>query len=330
MSDWSGHRVLVTGGTGFIGSHVVQALLREQAEVRVLAHYNATGQLGNLAYLPRGELSAVEVLWGDLRDPESVRRAVKGSTRVLHLGALISIPYSYQDPRSVVDVNVMGTFNVLTACRDLGVERIIHTSTSEVYGTPDTVPIAETHPLKGQSPYSASKIGADKIAESFCCSYSLPVVTVRPFNAYGPRQSLRALIPTILAQALWAGEIRLGSLWPRRDYTFVTDTAEAFLKAGSVPGIEGLVFNAGYGSDISVADLVAKAKALTGRDVPVVEESARVRPPASEVKRLLSDSAQARLQLGWAPRVDLDEGLRMTLESIQTYYSLDMVTQTIL
>lgn len=329
MCDWSGRPVLVTGGTGFIGSHLVQALLQEQAHVRVLAHYNAAAHLGSLTALSPQERAAVEVVWGDLRDPDSVRRAVQGCRRVLHLGALISIPYSYQDPRSVVDVNVTGTFNLLSACRDLGVERVVHTSTSEVYGTPDTVPITETHPLKGQSPYAASKIGADKLAESFFCSFGLPVVTVRPFNAYGPRQSLRALIPTVLAQALWAPEIRLGSLWPRRDYTFVTDTAQAFLRAGSLPAIEGRVYNVGSGSEISVQELVLKAKQLVGRDLPVVEEAARVRPAASEVHRLLSDSSRAAAELGWSPQVDLDQGLAQTLAFLRSHGSPEMIARTI-
>lgn len=330
MGEWQSKKVLVTGGTGFIGSHVVQALLAEGARVRVLAHYNGGGHLGNLGELPSPERAEVEVVWGDLRDADSVRRAVKGMERVLHLGALISIPYSYQDPRSYVDVNVTGTLNVLVACRDAGVERLVHTSTSEVYGTPDTVPIAETHPLRGQSPYSASKIGADKLVESFYCSYNLPVVTLRPFNAYGPRQSTRALIPTILTQALWAPEIRLGSLWPRRDYTYVTDTARAFLKAGSAPGIEGMVLNAGCGADISVGELAAMAMQLTGRRVPVVEVAERVRPRASEVARLLCDRTLAGQRLGWEPEVPLEEGLRRTLAFIERRFTPEILKQTIL
>ncbi len=329
MGEWQHRRVLVTGGTGFIGSHVVQALLAEGARVRVLAHYNGSGHLGNLTELPPGERAEVEVVWGDLRDADSVRRAVKGMERVLHLGALISIPYSYLDPRSYVDVNVTGTLNVLMACRDLGVERLVHTSTSEVYGTPDTVPISEAHPLRGQSPYSASKIGADKLVESFFCAYNLPVVTLRPFNAYGPRQSTRALIPTILTQALWAPEIRLGSLWPRRDYTYVTDTAQAFLKAGSAPGVEGMVLNAGYGADISVGELAEMAMRLTGRQVPVVEERERVRPKASEVARLLCDRCLAEQRLGWRPRVPLEEGLRRTLAFIERRFTPEILNQSI-
>ncbi|MBY6276751.1 SDR family NAD(P)-dependent oxidoreductase [Symbiobacterium thermophilum] len=329
MGEWQSKKVLVTGGTGFIGSHVVQALLAEGARVRVLAHYNGGGHLGNLAELAPQERAEVEVVWGDLRDPDSVRRAVQGMERVLHLGALISIPYSYLDPRSYVDVNVTGTLNVLLACRDLGVERLVHTSTSEVYGTPEAVPIAETHPLRGQSPYAASKIGADKLAESFHRSYGLPVVTLRPFNAYGPRQSTRALIPTILTQALWAPEIRLGSLWPRRDYTYVTDTARAFLRAGSAPGVEGMVLNAGYGADVSVQELVEMALRLTGRRVPVVEAAERVRPAASEVARLLCDPTLAERRLGWRPQVTLEEGLRRTLAFIERRFTPDILKQTI-
>lgn len=326
MVDWTKEKALVTGGTGFIGSHLVQALLARGAGVRVLAHYNSMGHLGNLADLPAAERAAVEVQWGDLRDSDSVRQAVKGCSRVLHLGALIAIPYSYQDPRNVVDVNVTGTLNVLAACRDLGVARVVHTSTSEVYGTPDTVPIQESHPLRGQSPYSASKIGADKVAESFFCSFGLPVVTVRPFNAYGPRQSMRAVIPTILAQALWAPEIRLGSLWPRRDYTFAADTAEAFVRAAEAEGVDGEVFNAGSGTDVSIGELVDMARALTGRDVPVVEDARRVRPAASEVHRLLADSTRARDRLGWVPQVGLAEGLQRTLEHIRTHISAEQAS----
>lgn len=309
--------VLVTGGTGFIGSHLVQAFLARNVAVRVLAHYNAAGHLGNLADLPPAERHEIEVIWGDLRDADSVRRAVEGCAAVLHLGALIAIPYSYLDPGNVVQTNVVGTLHLLTACRDAGVERVVHTSTSEVYGTPDTVPITETHPLKGQSPYAASKIGADKLAESFFCAYGLPVVTLRPFNAYGPRQSMRAVIPTILAQALWAPAIRLGSLWPRRDYTYVTDTAAAFIQALEMPGIEGQVFQAGSGQDVTIGELVDRARALTGRQIPVVEEAARVRPAASEVARLLSDATRARQALGWAPSVSLDDGLARTLAYLQ-------------
>ncbi|MFS8640811.1 MAG: SDR family NAD(P)-dependent oxidoreductase [Symbiobacteriaceae bacterium] len=329
MGEWQSKKVLVTGGTGFLGSHVVQALLAEGARVRVLAHYSGGGHLGNLAELEPAERAEVEVVWGDLRDADSVRRAVKGMERVLHLGALISIPYSYLDPRSYVDVHVCGTLNVLLACRDLGVERLVHTSTSEVYGTPDTVPIAETHPLRGQSPYAASKIGADKLVESFHRSYNLPVVTLRPFNAYGPRQSTRALIPTILTQALWAPEIRLGSLWPRRDYTYVTDTAQAFLKAGSAPGVEGMVLNAGYGADVSVQELAEMAMRLTGRRVPVVEAQERVRPPASEVAHLLCDRTLAEQRLSWRPEVPLEEGLRRTLDFIERRFTPDILKQTI-
>lgn len=319
--------VLITGGTGFIGSHVVQALLARNASVRVLAHYNAGGHLGNLAFLSPAERQGVEIVWGDLRDPDSVRRAVRGCSAVLHLGALVAIPYSYTDPANVVQTNVLGTLHVLTACRDEGVARVVHTSTSEVYGTPETVPITEAHPLKGQSPYAASKIGADKIAESFVCSYGLPVVTVRPFNAYGPRQSMRAVIPTILAQALWAPEIRLGSLWPRRDYTFVTDTAQAFVQALVTPGIEGQLFNVGAGADIAIGELVDRARTLTGRAIPVREDPARVRPAASEVARLLADASRAHQVLGWAPRLSLDEGLSQTLDYLRDHGSPEAAAQ---
>jgi nucleoside-diphosphate-sugar epimerase len=238
---------------------------------------------------------------------------MQGTSHVFHLGALIAIPYSYVHPAEVVETNVIGTLNVLLAGREAGVERILHTSTSEVYGTALRVPIDETHPLQGQSPYSASKIGADKLAESFYRAFDLPVVTVRPFNTYGPRQSARAVVPTIISQALTQDTVHLGNLEARRDLTYVSDTVAGFLKAAEVPGLEGGTFNLGTGSEVTVGDLAGEIIALVGRPVEIVVDSARLRPEKSEVQRLLSDNRLAKERLGWQPVVNLTEGLKRTI-----------------
>ena len=279
--------------------------------------YNSFNSWGNLELLPPEILENVEVQLGDIRDIESVRELVKGAQAVYHLAALIAIPYSYHSPRSYVDTNVTGTLNVMEAARRLDVPRIVHTSTSEVYGTARTVPIAEDHPLQGQSPYSASKIGADKIVESFNLSFGLPVVTLRPFNTYGPRQSSRAVIATILSQ-ISAGDrtVRLGDLRPTRDFTYVEDTARAFMAVADAPDekVVGRTFNAGTGVEISIGDLVRKIAAAADREVEVVQESERLRPTESEVMRLLCDATRLREATGWTAQVDLDEGLRRTAE----------------
>jgi dTDP-glucose 4,6-dehydratase len=235
---------------------------------------------------------------------------------VFHLGALIAIPYSYLHPAEVVETNVLGTLNVLLAARDHGLARVIHTSTSEVYGTALRVPIAEGHPLQGQSPYSASKIGADKIAESFYCAYDLPVVTVRPFNTFGPRQSARAVIPTIISQALTQDALHLGSLDTRRDFTYVGDTVSGFIKAAEAEGGLGEVYNLGTGMDVTIQEIVSQVCKITGKELPIVQEASRMRPEKSEVMRLLSDYSKAQAALGWSPEVDLEEGLRRTVEWI--------------
>ena len=236
---------------------------------------------------------------------------------IFHLGALIAIPYSYLHPAEVVESNVMGTLNVLLAARELGTAKVIHTSTSEVYGTALRVPIDEGHPLQGQSPYSASKIGADKLAESFYCAYGLPVVTVRPFNTYGPRQSARAVIPTIISQALARSELRLGSLDTRRDFTYVSDTVAGFLCAAETPGVEGETFNLGTGSEVSVGELVTLVGKILGRELSVTRDGERLRPEKSEVLRLLSDNRKAKARLGWQPQVELEQGLSMTVDWIR-------------
>jgi dTDP-glucose 4,6-dehydratase len=312
-----GQTVLVTGGGGFIGSHLVQALVREGAHVKAFIRYNSANTHGFLDVLPREERREVEVIMGDLRDAHGVSQAVKGTAAVFHLGALIAIPYSYLNPTDVVQVNAIGTLNVAQAVLRWDVPRMIHTSTSETYGTARYVPMDESHPLQGQSPYSASKIAADKIVESFHCSYQLPVVTVRPFNAYGPRQSMRAIIPTIIAQALFRDEIVLGNLAPTRDFTYVSDTARAFVRAACSDEGVGEVFNAGSGFEISVGELAETIRGIVGREIPIRLDKKRLRPEKSEVDRLFSDSSKAWRVLGWKPQVSLEEGLARTIDWVR-------------
>jgi dTDP-glucose 4,6-dehydratase len=314
MTDfWKDKRVLVTGAGGFIGSHLTEALLREGAQVRAFVRYNARNDPGLLRFLPRPDFDALDILTGDLRDPDAVRQAVTGVSHVFHLGALIAIPYSCQHPVEVVESNIIGTLNVLLAARDFGVERLVHTSSSEVYGSALRVPIDEEHPLQGQSPYSASKIGADKLAESFYCSYNLPVVTLRPFNTFGPRQSARAVIPTMISQALSGDTIRLGNLDTRRDFTYVSDTVAGFLKIAETPGVEGQTINLGTGHDVRIGDLAEQIVAMLDHPVDIVVEPHRLRPEKSEVQRLISDNRLALERLGWRPQVDINTGLRHTL-----------------
>ena len=292
--------------------------------MRAFTRYNSRGDPGLLSQLPSDVLSRVELIAGDLRDLPAVKDAVQGCSHVFHLGALIAIPYSYVHPSEVVETNVMGTMNILLAGRETGVQRIVHTSTSEVYGTALRVPIDEEHPLQGQSPYSASKIGADKIAESFYRSFDLPVVTLRPFNTYGPRQSARAVIPTIISQALatQTNQIRLGNLEARRDLTYVSDTVAGFMKAAETVGIEGQTINLGAGSEITVAELVQEIITLTGKPLEIVVDASRLRPGKSEVQRLLSDNSKARQLLGWQPQVPLRQGLERTIAWIAQHLNL--------
>lgn len=309
-----GMRALVTGAGGFIGSHLTESLVRAGWDVRALVRYSSHDQIGALAHAEPDLVAAVEVLAGDLRDDGSVRHAVQGCDVVLHLGAVISIPYSYQAPREVVETNVIGTLNVLSAARDFGVSRIVHTSTSEVYGSARAERIAEDHVLQAQSPYSASKIGADKLAEAFHRSYDVPVVTLRPFNTYGPRQSPRAVIPTILTAALAHRPIKLGSLSPTRDFTFVTDTADAFLRAATADGVVGETLHLGVGVEVSIGDVVSLVGEMLGRNLETEVDEQRLRPPDSEVMRLRSDPSRARERLGWVPAVSLSDGLRRTAD----------------
>jgi NAD dependent epimerase/dehydratase len=314
---YQSQKVLITGAGGFIASHLVETLVQGGASVRAFVRYNSRGDPGLLSLLPVETLREVEIIAGDLRDLIALKNAMLGSQIVFHLGALIAIPYSYVHPAEVVESNVLGTLNVLLAGRELEVERIVHTSSSEVYGTARYVPIDENHPLQGQSPYSASKIAADKIAESFHLSFDLPVVTLRPFNTYGPRQSTRAVIPTIITQALTGEIVRLGNLETRRDLTYVSDTVAGFLLAGQAPGIEGKTINLGTGRDVSILELAKMIIELGGcssEHSPRIEtEKERLRPIKSEVGRLLSDNRLAQEILGWQPTINLDEGLRRTI-----------------
>jgi NAD dependent epimerase/dehydratase len=311
-------RVLVTGADGFMGSHLVERLLADGVRVRAFCLYNSNGARGWLDDVPAA--SGLEVVLGDVRDGRFVEEACRDVEVVYHLAALIAIPYSYQAPQSFVETNVTGTLNVLEAARRAGCRRLIHASTSEVYGTAETLPIRETHPLKAQSPYSASKIAADKLCEAYAATYGVPVVVVRPFNTYGPRQSTRAVLPTILTQLL-AGtdELRLGSLEPRRDLTFVADTVDGFVRAGTQEDLRpGEVVHLGTGEAVSVRELAERAMAVVGHRARLVRDAGRVRPQESEVMALVSDPALAAQRLGWRPRISLDEGLRRTAEWFRT------------
>jgi NAD dependent epimerase/dehydratase len=308
--------VAVTGADGFIGSHLVERLVERGDTVRALAQYNSFGSWGWLDSLPPATRDRVEVVSGDIRDAGCVLEFAGGVDVVYHLAALIAIPYSYRAPRSYVDTNVSGTLNVLEAARSLGTPRVVVTSTSEVYGTARSVPISEAHPLQGQSPYSASKIGADKLAESYHLSFDLPVVTLRPFNTFGPRQSARAVIPTIITQFAAGNErVNLGNLSPTRDFTFVRDTVEAFVAVGNAPAdaVVGRVLNAGTGVEISIGDLAETIARLMDRPITLNQEDERFRPDASEVMRLVCDASALRAATGWSPSWTLEDGLRESI-----------------
>lgn len=319
---WESKSVLVTGAGGFIGSHLVENLVNQGANVRAFVRYNSRGEAGHLSFLSPETFSKLDIVAGDLRDLTAVTMAMRNMDIVLHLGALIAIPYSYKHPANVVDSNIIGTMNVLLAGRETKVKRIVHTSTSEVYGTALRVPIDESHPLQGQSPYSASKIGADKLAESFYRSYDLPVVTLRPFNTYGPRQSARAVIPTIVTQALTQDIINLGNLDATRDLTYVSDTVAGFLCAGEAPSVEGGTFNLGVGYEVKIGELANEIISLIGRNVEVRVDESRLRPSKSEVQRLLSDNSLAKEKLSWSPQVKLRDGLQRTIKWISDNLSL--------
>jgi dTDP-glucose 4,6-dehydratase len=311
-----GKRVLVTGAGGFIGSHLVEALVESGAKVRAFVHYRGNGSWGWLDHSTHK--THFEVVAGDVTDRDSVANAMKSASVVFHLAALIGIPYSYHAPVSYMRTNIEGSLNVLQAAREAGVERVIHTSTSEVYGTARYVPMNEDHPLQGQSPYSASKIGADKLAEAFHLSFGIPVVTIRPFNAFGPRQSARAVIPTIISQCLSGQTVKLGNLIPTRDFNYVSNTVDAFLRCADFPGAIGKTINVGSGSEISVGELVKKIGKILGREIRITREHKRSRPTESEVERLVADNSLARKTLKWEPKVGLDEGLLKTADWIRS------------
>jgi len=312
--------VLVTGAGGFIGSHLTEELVKSGHRVRAFLRYNGRDDRGHLGSLAPEIQREIEVFRGDLKDPDAVRKAVGGQARVFHLGALIAIPYSYQNPHDVVQTNVLGTAHVLDACRASGsLERLVLTSTSEVYGTARVVPIDESHPLQPQSPYSASKIAADALGESYYRAFKLPVTILRPFNTFGPRQSARAIIPTIISQALTRPVVRLGRLDPRRDLSYVKDTVSGFLKIVECDDAIGRAVNIGRGSDLTVGELVERIGVLLGRPIEVESEAQRLRPAASEVERLLAGTALAQKLWGWKSGYSLDDGLAETIDWVREH-----------
>jgi NAD dependent epimerase/dehydratase len=314
---FGGLRALVTGAGGFIGGHLTARLVEEGARVRAFVRYNSRNERGTLDWLPAEVAGDIAVVLGDLRDVESVAAAMADVEVAFHLGAQIAIPYSYANPRDFFETNVLGTLNVAQAALHAGVTRVVHTSTSEVYGSARTVPITETHPLEPQSPYAASKLGADKLMDAWHRSYGLPVTVVRPFNTYGPRQSARAIVPTIVAQSLAGDTLRLGSLHPRRDMTYVSDTVAGFLAAAQAPAAVGRTLQLGTGHEVSVGEIVDAVAEVLGRPLRVEVDEQRIRPPASEVERLVSSPALARELTGWEPRVELTDGLRRTIDWMQ-------------
>ena len=320
--NWNKKSALVTGAGGFIGSHLTEHLVELGANVKAFVRYNSRNDWGMLELLPEEKLSQIEVITGDLKDADAVRHATKDIDIIFHLGSLIAIPYSYIHPRETIETNILGALNVLTAAKENNVEKVIHTSTSEVYGTARYVPIDENHPLQGQSPYSASKIGADKIAESFYRSFNQPVAIIRPFNTYGPRQSARAVIPTIITQALAKEKIFLGSLHPTRDHTYVKDVVEGFIKVAESPKSVGEVINIGSNFEISIGDLANKIISLIGKNAEIVTDPVRVRPQDSEVERLWCDNTKAKRLLGWEPKTSLDEGIKKTIDWISNNTNL--------
>lgn len=322
MIDWKKRTVLVTGASGFIGSHLTEQLLMAGASVRAFIRYNSRGDLGFLSMVAPELRQNLEIVFGDLTDPQAVANAVGGREIIFHLGALIAIPYSYVNPIHVVQTNVMGTTYMLEAAHQHKITYMVNISSSEVYGTALYVPIDENHPLQGQSPYSASKIGAEKIAESYYRSFGLPVATLRPFNTYGPRQSARAVIPSIITQALSRDEIHLGSLSPTRDLNFVLDTVAGMMQAVGVEALLGRSTNIGTSTEIAVGDLAHKIIGMVGRNVRIVQDIERMRPGKSEVERLLAESSFMREATGWRNRVSLDDGLAQTIAWIRQHMHL--------
>jgi NAD dependent epimerase/dehydratase len=316
---YKGKKVYITGADGFIGSHLVEELVTAGANVRALVFYNSWGSDGWLNDVSKEIISQVEIVKGDVRDDNLMIEHIKDVNCVFHLASLIAIPYSYIAPKSYVDTNINGTLNVLNACRrNDRLERVMHTSTSEVYGTAQYVPINEEHPLVGQSPYSASKIGADKIAESFYCSFDLPLKTARPFNTYGPRQTARAVIPTIISQALsGAKELKIGALSPKRDFNFAKDTARGMMAITESDQLYGSVINIGSGTEYSIEETIHKVFQITGKNLEIICDEERLRPEKSEVNRLLACNKKITENLGWKTKFDFDQGLELTIDWIQ-------------
>lgn len=310
---WQGRRVLVTGAGGFIGSHLTERLVQLGASVTAFVRYNSAGSRGLLEMLPIPAQQGMTCLFGDLCDPACLDHLPEVDV-VFHLAAMIAIPFSYQQPALVCDNNFRSTLNVLEWARKHKIARFVHTSSSEVYGTAQQDFITENHPQEAQSPYAASKIATDKLVQSYHLSFNLPTVTLRPFNTYGPRQSARAIIPTIITQALTQEKVFLGAQHPTRDFSFVSDTVDGFIRIAETPAIEGRTYHIGSGREISIGQLADRIIALTGRDVPVIFDPRRIRPTASEVNRLICDASRAQDDLGWAPRTTLDDGLRQTIE----------------
>jgi len=317
MFTWRNKKVLVTGAGGFIGSHLTERLFELGADVRAFVRYTSRSDDGFIKYFSEDLRGNIDIVYGDIREFETVAKAIEGVDVIFNLAALVGIPYSYIHPQEVFEVNTIGTLNVLMAARDSGIERLVQTSTSETYGTALYVPITEDHPKQPQSPYSASKIAADAIALSFYHSFDLPVAIMRPFNTYGPRQSDRAVIPSIISQALKKDKLTLGSMTPTRDFTFVTDIVEGFIKAAEVKEAVGMEINVGSGYEISIADLIKKIVSLVGCEVVVEQDKERIRPEGSEVERLWADNTTAKKVLGWFPKVSLTEGLEKTIDFIK-------------
>jgi NAD dependent epimerase/dehydratase len=315
-------KILITGADGFIGSHLTEELVRRGYDVKAFCLYNSFGSWGWLDHCSKEVRNQFEVFSGDIRDPNGVRSAIAGCDAVMHLASLIAIPYSYHSPDTYVDTNIKGTLNVLQACRDLGIQRLIHTSTSEVYGTARFVPITEDHPLQGQSPYSATKIAADQLANSFYASFELPVVTVRPFNTYGPRQSARAIIPTIITQAIGQPkEIKLGSVAPTRDFNYVSDTVSGFIAALNAQNVEGEIFNIGSNFEISIEQTAELIMEIMGCTIEVIAEDIRLRPIKSEVERLWADNSKAIERLNWVPEYSGRDGFKRGLVKTIEWFS---------
>jgi len=315
--ELKGKRVLITGAGGFIGSHLVERLIKEECNIRVFLRYNSEGKIGRLEELPAEDLNKIEIFRGDLSNFDIVKKSIKGVDIIFHLGALISIPYSYENPREYIKTNTIGTLNILEAAKEEKVKKVIITSTSEVYGTALYSPIDEKHPLQAQSPYAASKIAADKIAESFYKSFDVPVSIIRPFNNYGPRQSMRAVIPTIIYQALTKEKVKMGSLEPKRDFLYVEDNVDGYIRIAKSDDVTGEVINIGTGRTTSIGEIVDMVRELIGKNFEVETDKNKIRPEKSEVKLLICDNSKAKERIGWEPKTSLRDGLKKTIEYIQ-------------